>query len=111
MENGPGGFYVRIRTGILIVTLMAFAVALSAGPITWNLASVVFGDGTTVTGSFIFDANTTTFSGLSMTTSGGTSVPATSSWVFNTNGLPSSEQNAGGVTGFVAVDASSGNET
>jgi hypothetical protein len=68
------------------------------------------GDGTQVTGSFTFDADTTTFSALSMTTTGGTSVPATSSWVFNIN-LPGAEQNSGGITGFQAVDVLSGDET
>src|SRR5207248_1169338 len=95
-----------------LLFVFAFAgVTMSAGPIVWTLNSVLFGDGTTVTGSFTFNADTTTFSALSMTTSGGTSVPATSSWVFNTNNLPNAEQNSAGITGFEAVDALSGNET
>ncbi len=96
--------------GLSIGALFVFGSVLSAGPITWNFSNIVYGDGTTVTGSFVFDADTNTFSGLQATTSGGTSVPATSSWVFNTNGvLPT--LNAGGQTGFNAVDVLSADET
>jgi hypothetical protein len=105
-----GGFYVRLRLGLFIVALLAFGGVLSAGPLTWQFTNIVFDDGTLVTGSFVFDADTTTFSGLNMTTSGGISVPATNSWVFNINN-PIAEQNAGGITGFEAVDALSGDET
>jgi hypothetical protein len=95
-----------------LLFLLAFAAGtMSAGPIVWNFNSILFGDGTTVTGSFTFNADTTAFSALNMTTSGGTSLPATSSWVFDTNNLPAAEQNASSVTGFEAVDALSGNET
>ena len=102
---------MRLRHGLFVVALLAFGGVLSAGPLTWQFTNIVFDDGTLVTGSFVFDADTTTFSGLNMTTSGGSSVPATSSWVFNINGLPNTEQNSGGYTGFEAVDASSGDET
>ena len=95
---------------LFILAWFVFGGVLSANPLTWQLTSVVFGDGTIVTGSFVFNADTTTFSMLSMTTSGGSSVPATSSWVYNINNLPSAEENSGGLTGFEAVDALSGNE-
>jgi hypothetical protein len=95
---------------LCLSALLTFGSLLSGAPVVWTLNDVVFDDGTTVTGSFTFDADTTTFSGLTMTTLGGTSVPATSSWVFNTNNI-FAEQNASGITGFEAVDALSGDET
>ena len=53
-----------------------------ATPITWDLSNVAFADGTTVTGSFVFDADTNLFGVLTITTSGGTSVPAQSDWFY-----------------------------
>jgi hypothetical protein len=102
---------MRIVTCFFICAFLILGSALSAGPITWNLTNIVFGDGTTVTGSFVFDADTTTFSGLNMTTAGGISVPETSSWVFNTNDVDTGEQNSGTFTGFAVVTALSANET
>src|SRR5262245_47115558 len=71
-----------LRVAVLVGGMVS-AGPVYATPITWNLSGIVLTDGTNVTGSFVFDADTTTFSGLNMTTSGGTSVPATSSWFFN----------------------------
>jgi hypothetical protein len=90
---------------------VALAGMASASPLTWNLSNVTLGDGSTVTGSFVFDADTTTFSNLNLVSSGGAAAPASSPWAFNVNNLPGSEQNAGGITGFQAVDVASANET
>src|SRR5260370_9549771 len=103
-------FHVLFKNCLFILAWFVFGGVLSANPLTWQLTSVVFGDGTIVTGSFVFNADTTTSSMLSMTTSGGSSVPATSSWVYNINNLPSAEENSAGLTGFEAVDAFDGNE-
>lgn len=97
-------------TVLASITVLTFTEA-AANPVTWTLAGVSWTDGTTATGSFVYDADTDTFSGLNMTTSGGSIVPATNSWVFNVAGLPSSESNASGIVGFQAVDPASADET
>lgn len=97
--------------GVLVSANAVMSVDALASPVTWNLTNITFGDGTVVTGSFVYDADTNTFSGLSMTTSGGSTVPATSSWVFNLANLPGSEQNAIGIAGFQAVDLASADES
>ncbi|HPQ26683.1 MAG TPA: PEP-CTERM sorting domain-containing protein [Gammaproteobacteria bacterium] len=43
-----------------------------AAPILWNISGMTFDDGGTATGSFIFDANTTTYSAVSIVTTAGT---------------------------------------
>lgn len=98
------------RIGALALVGTLLSVAAQATPLVWTLDQVSYGDGTVLTGSFTFDAATTTFSGLSITTSGGSTVPSTSSWAFNTlaGGVL---RNGGGVTGFAAVDAFSANLT
>lgn len=99
-----------MRTNRLLVLAVLGGGLASATPVVWKLNSVLVADGTVITGTFVFDADTTTFSLLSITTSGGSSVPATSAWVFNTNNA-GCEANTAGDSGFCAVDALSGNET
>jgi len=98
------------RVGALALVGTFLSVAAQATPLVWTLDHVSYGDGTVLTGSFTFDAATTAFSGLSITTSGGSTVPSTNSWAFNTlaGGVL---RNSGGVTGFAAVDAFSANLT
>jgi len=59
------------RIGALALVGTFLSAAAQATPLVWTLDQVSYGDGTLVTGSFTFDAATTTFSGLSLTTSGG----------------------------------------
>lgn len=58
------------------LALMAGGVA-QAVPVTWNLNNVTFDDGGIVTGSFVYDATTGTYSSVSITTSGGSALPGT----------------------------------
>ena len=117
VRNGNSGEYSNWRISRAFKTWLVYRCFVSfwGRVVGWSphlqFTNIVFDDGTLVAGSFVFDADTTTFSGLNMTTSGGISVPATSSWVFNINNLPGTGQNAGGITGFEAVDALSGDET
>jgi len=67
-----------VALGILTIGLGS----AQATPVTWDLSNVAFADGTTVTGSFVFDADTNLFGVLTITTSGGTSVPAQSDWFY-----------------------------
>jgi hypothetical protein len=90
---------MRVRLPLLSTLLVISAGAAEAVPLIWNLSSVHLGDGTTVAGSFVFDADTTSFSALNVTTSGGSIVPSTSMWFFDT--ANPSALTAGG---FGAVD-------
>ena len=91
---------LRVLRVALLVPLMggtAFAV-----PTRWTLSNVTLGDGSRIVGSFDYDADTNTWSRLAITTSGGSIVPATNGWEFNTlysGGL----RNDGTRSGFVAV--------
>jgi hypothetical protein len=61
---------------VLSVPLLAItAFAASGTPITWTLQNVT-SQGTNITGSFVFDADTTTYSNIDITTSGGIEIPS-----------------------------------
>jgi hypothetical protein len=102
---------IEMRSNVFSVSLAAifciFAVMtpVLATPLTWDI-NVLYLDGTLVTGSFVFDADTTTFSDLAITTSGGSVIPSKSTWYFNTRS-PLGEQNAGITTGIAVVDVAS----
>ena len=100
-----------VLAAVLAVALSVFASApASATPLTWMLDNVLFSDGTAVTGSFVYDADTDAWSSLSLTTSGGSSVGARSDWVFDTL-LAGALQNSGTTSGFLAVAPFSPNLT
>src|SRR5262245_16432713 len=96
-----------MRHLVLALTLLAGAFSAKADPILWTLKDVLFNDGTSVTGSFFYDATSHTFTSFNISTSGGTSVPAENSWVLNPNSfwLPFADW------GFVAVDSLNANLT
>jgi hypothetical protein len=100
LENSRA-FRVRLNKSVLFGVFVLFGVAASANPVFWSLNNVTFGDGTVVTGSFTVDADTSAFTGLSLTTSGGSSVPAESNWFF----APGDTYNQSGTAGFLAVDS------
>jgi hypothetical protein len=56
------------RVCFLTVALAAHA---SAIPVTWTLSGVLFGDGGGVTGSFVYDATTNTFSSVNIISTSG----------------------------------------
>jgi len=45
--------------------------AAMAAPVKWTLSDITFDDGGTASGSFVYDANTNTYSAISVTTTGG----------------------------------------
>jgi hypothetical protein len=61
-----------IRIAALAITLGFLSLSAQAMSIQWNLSGVTFGDGGTASGSFFFDADTITYSGISITTTVGT---------------------------------------
>lgn len=92
---------MRRNSSVLFGVFVLFGIAASANPVFWSLNNVTFDDGTVVTGSFTVDADTSAFTGLSMTTAGGSSVAAESNWFF----APAEMLNGSGAAGFVAVDS------
>lgn len=64
-----------IRRLSLIAILFAVASPVFAVPVTWTLTGVTFSDGGTAAGSFVYDADTNTFSSINISVTGG-SLPA-----------------------------------
>ncbi|MEO0485417.1 MAG: hypothetical protein AAF092_05855 [Pseudomonadota bacterium] len=63
---------MSILPKIYVLTfLMVFGSTASAAPLTWYFDNVTFQDGGSVTGSFDFDADTLTYSNISVTTTAG----------------------------------------
>ena len=56
---------------IVAVGLLAGPMAANAIPVTWTLEDVIFNDGSTIAGSFVFDADTNIFSSIGVTSSNG----------------------------------------
>jgi hypothetical protein len=80
----------------LVAALTTLALAASATPITWNLVDVTFGDGSTASGRFVFDADTTTYSSINIVTTAGTFYPAETFTFLCTspcNGVPADDDN------------------
>jgi len=57
--------------GFALLANFSFAFAAHAVPVTWFLQDVAFNDGGVATGSFVFDADTATFSDINVTTTSG----------------------------------------
>ena len=53
----------------MLIAMGALALGAFANPITWTLSGVTFADGSTASGSFVFDADTNTYSSIDITTS------------------------------------------
>jgi hypothetical protein len=58
--------------------LTMWSSAAFSSPVQWTLTDVLFEDGGTATGSFVYDADTNEFSTISIATSGGTLSPPAS---------------------------------
>jgi hypothetical protein len=59
-------------TGCLLTILCAVPGSGWAVPVTWTLRDVVFNDGGVATGTFVYDADTNTYSSVNVTTTTGT---------------------------------------
>lgn len=64
--------------GALALTAGGFASAAHAALVQWTLTNVTFVDGGTASGTYVFDAETNTFSRISIATTGTEGVPAAS---------------------------------
>jgi hypothetical protein len=67
--------WLLLHPFVLILTLLCSAPSKAlADPIQWTLAGVTFDDGGSAFGSFLFDADTTTFSAVNIETTAGTAL-------------------------------------
>jgi hypothetical protein len=57
-----------IRVTLFIASFVLLASPAGALPITWNLSDAFFADGSTATGSFVFDADFSVYSDVSIST-------------------------------------------
>lgn len=61
----------RAQLSVACLLLMALSPAALAAPVEWVLQDVLFDDGGTAFGSFVYDADTNTFSSIAITTTDG----------------------------------------
>lgn len=65
---------MRLRSLFLAATALSFVFLLpnvcTASPVTWTLSGVTFSGGGTASGSFVFDADTSTFTSINITVAG-----------------------------------------
>jgi hypothetical protein len=63
------GMLLKIPT--LLIFCALYSISANAAPVVWNLSGVTFEDGGTASGSFTYDADTTTYSAISISTTAG----------------------------------------
>ncbi len=76
-----------MRVGVLriLLGLSVCSVFASAGPVVWTLSGVTFSDGGTASGSFVYNADTNTYSSINVTTTTG-SVRTGATYLFQNGG-------------------------
>lgn len=66
-----------LKKTLAVVLLSLGTISAHATPITWTLAGVTFDDGGTAAGSFVFDADTSSYTDVDITTTAGFASPGT----------------------------------
>src|ERR1700722_1794844 len=72
---------------VLVLSILSAALTAHAANVTWTLNGVT-SLGTTFTGSFVYNADTETFSSVNVTTAGGSVIPSKTWTVAFNNGFP-----------------------
>lgn len=103
MQNGVGKI-------ALVVSSVVFAAAAHAVPIKWTLNSVTFDDDGAASGSFVYEADTNTFSQIQVTTSAGRAGTAESFSKVCTSSTDCFFESSAGAAGFMS-GATSGDLT
>jgi len=88
---------------VVAVIILFVTGSVQAAPITWTLNNVVFDDGATVTGSFVYDQDTNLYSEMSITVAGG--------YMFDPYGFPLAADPFTWAEVQLSPDSSSTNET
>jgi hypothetical protein len=60
------------KNSILFVAALFLSATVSAAPVVWNIDSLIFDDGGTGSGTFIYDADTNAYSSINIVTTEGT---------------------------------------
>ena len=70
----------RVQYTALVSILAFFSLSAHATPVVWYLSGVTFVDGGTASGSFTYDADTTTYSAISISTTAGSTITTGNSY-------------------------------
>ena len=73
---------MRKMSTALIFTVLATAADAAASPILWTLKQVGFDDGGTASGSFVFDAETSVYSLIDVTTTAGSAMASGATYTY-----------------------------
>jgi len=72
---------------VCVSILAFFSFSAHATPVVWYLSGVTFNDGGTASGSFTYDADTTTYSAISISTSAGSTITTGNSYDITQAGI------------------------
>ena len=96
------------------LALLLFSMAAQAAPVTWHLQDVVFDDGATASGSFVYDADTGNYSSIDITTTdSGSTTDSSAAFQWNSDDFKWVELNApggGAMNGWRYADLTVDNE-
>ncbi|HEX2815867.1 MAG TPA: PEPxxWA-CTERM sorting domain-containing protein [Phenylobacterium sp.] len=88
---------------ILGVAALLMSSAANATPVKWTLDGITFSDNGVATGSFVFDADTGIYSGINITTSGGSLLPGATYTSYDIFSTPRDFGFGSNVAGFTAT--------
>jgi len=77
----------RAQYAALVSILALFSFSAHATPVVWYLSGVTFNDGGTASGSFTYDADTTTYSAINISTTAGSTIPVGNSYNITQSGI------------------------
>jgi hypothetical protein len=63
-----------VHFAALVSIVALFSASANATPVVWYLSGVTYDDGGTASGSFTYDADTNTYSAISVSTTAGSSI-------------------------------------
>ena len=87
----------------VVAAVIGLGSAAHATPVTWTLEGVTFDDGATATGSFVFDADTGVYSGIDITTAGGSVLPGATYTAYDIGSTPRDSGFGANELGFTAA--------
>ena len=80
-------FSKRVQYAALISILAFFSLSAHATPVVWYLSGVTFIDGGAASGSFTYDADTNTYSAISISTTAGSIITTAMSYDITSSGI------------------------
>lgn len=80
MQKTQKMFSKRFQYAAIVAILAFCSLSAHATPVVWYLSGVTFDDGGTASGSFTYDADTTTYSAISISTTAGSTITTGNSY-------------------------------